>query len=279
MNLFNSFVQSSIANMKTHFYIKLFILSTFFVQLTLTSCASKKKINYFQNSSANDTIIKAENNQTYTPVFKADDFLSIEITAADLESVKPFLLDVLPGGGQATAYNNGIAAKSGYLIDAFGNIDFPLLGKIHFAGLNRIEATELIKKRLSEYINNPIVNIRIQNFKITILGDVRNPGSFNIPNERITLPEAIGIAGDLNITGVRKNILVIRDNNGVKTEYRIDLTSKEVFTSPVYYLSQNDVVYVEPNRAKRNSSLVSTTAGVFISVTSLILTTVNLLTK
>jgi len=265
--------------MKTHFYIKLFILSTFFVQLTLTSCASKKKINYFQNSSANDTIIKAENNQTYTPVFKADDFLSIEITAADLESVKPFLLDVLPGGGQATAYNNGIAAKSGYLIDAFGNIDFPLLGKIHFAGLNRIEATELIKKRLSEYINNPIVNIRIQNFKITILGDVRNPGSFNIPNERITLPEAIGIAGDLNITGVRKNILVIRDNNGVKTEYRIDLTSKEVFTSPVYYLSQNDVVYVEPNRAKRNSSLVSTTAGVFISVTSLILTTVNLLTK
>lgn len=265
--------------MKIDFCAKYFIVPIFFILTIFTSCVSRKKINYFQNASSNDSTAVVSANYNYTPVFKPDDFLSIDVTAIDIEAVKPFILDPSQINSQVPAYNNGIAARSGYLIDNNGDIDFPLLGKIHLAGLNRNEATEIIKKRLSEYISNPVVNIRIQNFKVTVLGDVRNPGSFNIPNERITLIEALGIAGDLNISGVRKNILVIRDNNGVKTEHRVDLTSKKVFSSPVYYLSQNDVVYVEPNRAKRNSSLVSATAGIFISVTSLILTTVNLLTK
>lgn len=256
------------------FLVSFFVLSLF----ALSSCVSKTKINYFQSSTSSDST-KVNANVNYTPVFKADDFLAIDVTSLDAESVKPFILDVPIGGNQAPAYNNGIAAKSGYLIDGNGDIDFPMLGKIHLAGLNRIEATALLKSRLSEYISNPVVNIRIQNFKVTVLGDVRNPGSFNIPNERITLPEIIGVAGDLNITGLRNNILVIRDVNGVKTEYRVDLTSKAIFNSPVYYLAQNDVVYVEPNRAKRNSSLISSTAGIFISVASLLITTINVLTK
>jgi polysaccharide export outer membrane protein len=248
------------------------------VQLSLTCCVSKKKINYFQNIPQSDST-NIISNISYTPIFKSDDFLSIVVTASNEEAIKPFVLEVPSGGSQVPNYNNGIAARAGYLIDENGDIDFPILGKIHLGGLNRSQATELIKNQLSEYITNPVINIRIQNFKVTVLGDVKSPGSFNIPNERITLPEIIGIAGDLNITGLRNNILVIRDINGVKTEYRVDLTSKEVFQSPVYYLSQNDVVYVEPNRAKRNSSLISSTAGVFISVTSLVLTTINLLTK
>lgn len=267
--------------MKTNICIKLFILSTLFVQFTFTSCVSKKKINYFQNIPPQDTSAAANvkvSNFNYTPVLKADDYLSIEVTAIDVESVKPFELSKVPNS-QLPAYNNGVAARNGYLIDAEGNIDFPMLGKIQLAGLNRMQATELIKSKLSEYISNPVVILSIQNFKVTVLGDVKNPGTFNIPNERITLPEALGIAGDLNITGVRNNILVIRDINGVKTEYRVDLTSKQIFTSPVYYLTQNDVIYVEPNRAKRNSALFSSTAGIFISVTSLIIATVNLITK
>lgn len=267
-------------SMKTGFCIRLFILSFLLIQFTFTSCVPKRKINYFQDIPSKDTLATAAkvNNAQYTPVFKADDFLSIEISAIDIESVKPFEINRIPNS-QLPAYNNGVAARNGYLIDANGNIDFPLIGNLHLGGLNRMQATELIKSRLSEYISNPVVVIGIQNFKVTVLGDVRNPGTFNIPNERVTLPEAIGIAGDLNITGIRNNILVIRDIDGVKTEYRVDLTSKEIFTSPVYYLSQNDVIYVEPNRAKRNSSLVSATAGIFISVTSLIIATVNLITK
>lgn len=255
-------------------FLPLLVLSLF----VFSSCVSKSKINYFQSTSSTDstTVIA---NVNYTPVFKADDFLAIDVSSMDAESVKPFILETQSTGNQVPAYTNGIAARSGYLIDGNGDIDFPMLGKIHLAGLNRIEATVLLKSRLSEYIANPVVNIRIQNFKVTVLGDVRNPGSFNIPNERITLPEILGIAGDLNITGIRNNILIIRDVNGVKTEYRVDLTSKEVFNSPVYYLSQNDVVYVEPNRAKRNSSLISSTAGIFISVASLLITTINVLTK
>lgn len=275
MNHLNTYIQRKM-NIRFNYTV---LLSFFVISLfALSSCVSKTKINYFQSTTSSDST-SVVTNFNYTPVFKADDFLAIDVSSMDSESIKPFLLDASINSTQPPQYNNGIAAKSGYLIDGNGDIDFPFLGKIHIAGLNRNEATTLLKSRLSEYIANPVVNIRIQNFKVTVLGDVRNPGSFNIPNERITLPEIIGVAGDLNITGIRNNILVIRDVNGVKTEYRVDLTSRDVFNSPVYYLAQNDVVYVEPNRAKRNSSLISSTAGVFISVASLLITTINVLTK
>ena len=118
------------------------------------------------------------------------------------------------------------------------------------------------------------------NYKITVLGEVRNPGTFTIPNERITLPEALGIAGDLQISGIRKNVMVIRDIEGKKTEYRVNLTSKELFSSPVYYLQQNDLVYVEPNRAKVNSSVVNpANVSLVISIISLFVTMVILFTR
>ncbi len=198
----------------------------------------------------------------------------------DAEAVKPFNLPVLLNNNVMNGYTNGNANPQGYLIDAEGNIDFPVLGKIKIAGLNRNEATELLKEKLKPYLKEVSILIRILNFKVTVLGEVRNPGSFNIPNERITLLEAIGIAGDLNITAVRKNVLVIRDENGKKTEYRVDLTKKGVFVSPVYYLNQNDVVYVQPNRAKINSSVINpANAGIVISAVSLIVSVLVLLSR
>lgn len=251
------------------------------VLIFTSSCASKKKINYFQDKSESDTTAIKSIQTNYTPVFQKDDFLAISVSSMDLESIKPFMVNdpTSLSSSQSPSYNSGTAASSGYLIDANGNIDFPVIGKIHVAGLNRMEATELLKTALLVYVSNPVVNIRIQNFKITVLGDVAKPGSYNIPNERITLIEALGVAGDLNITGVRQNVLIIRDVDGLKTEYRVDLSSKDIFRSPVYYLSQNDVVYVEPNRAKRNSSLISNTAGVFISIASLVITTITLIVR
>ena len=134
-----------------------------------------------------------------------------------------------------------------YIIDINGNINFPQLGFVQLAGLTRLQAVELLQSRLSEYVSNPTVNIQVLNFKYSILGQVRSPGLYNCPTERFTILEAIAQAGDLQATGLRKNVLLIRETNGQRVEYRLDLTSKDLYQSPAYYIRQNDVIYVEPN--------------------------------
>lgn len=245
--------------------------------LLITACTSEKKLVYFNSPEA---ISSADANKNYTPVFHTDDFLAINVMAADLDAVKPFNLPVQTINNSVTGYSTGTPVSQGYLIDASGNIDFPVIGRIKLAGLNRVDATELLKEKLKAYVVDPIVHIRILNFKITVLGEVRNPGTFSIPNERISLPEALGLAGDLNITGKRQNVLVIRDVDGKKTETHVDLTSKELFASPVYYLNQNDIIYIQPNRARINSSVINpANAGIVISAVSLIITVLALLTR
>ena len=250
----------------------------FFILIVLISCTSKKNLIYFQGAGG---ISSSDLNKNYTPVLRTDDLLSITVLGVDADAVRPFNLPVtVINNNIVGGYTAGMPTPAGYLIDADGNIDFPVIGKIKLAGLNRMDATALIKEKLKDYVANPNVNIRILNFKVTVLGEVRSPGTFNIPNERISLIEAIGIAGDLQITAVRKNILVIRDVDGKKTETRIDLTSKDLFDSPVFYLNQNDVVYVQPNRAKINSSVVNASnVGIAISVLSLLITMVTLLSR
>lgn len=256
--------------------MRLAILFSF--TLSFFSCNLKKEIVYFQNNQNSiDSTTSSVNNTTK---IKYDDIVAVDVSALDPETVKIFYRDIpISMGGQQTMYTNGIAARGGYLVDANGQITLPIIGKQTVANLSAIEASTLIQEQLKNYVADPLVSIRILNFKVTVLGDVRSPGTFTIPNERITLPEALGLSGDLNITGVRKNILVIREENGHKKQYRIDLTDASSFSSPVFYLQQNDIVYVEPNRAKRNSSLVSSTAGIFISVASLIITTINLISR
>lgn len=251
------------------------ITLVFIATLCLVSCTSKKKLVYFQGSLGS-----SETNKNYTPLLRTDDLLSITVISLELETVTPFNLPASNYNGNYGGYAMGAPPPPGYLIDADGNIDFPVLGKIKLAGLTRSAAIELIKEKLKPYLNNATVLMRILNYKVTVLGEVKNPGTFTIPNERITLPEALGIAGDLNITAVRKNVLVIRDVDGKKTEFRVDLTSKDLFSSPVYYLNQNDVVYVEPNRAKINSSVINpANAGIVISAVSLIITVLALITR
>jgi polysaccharide export outer membrane protein len=238
----------------------------------INSCTYKKKLIYFQGSLGGNDI-----NKNYTPVLRSDDLLSITVLGIDELAAKPFNLPANTINQNIGGYSQGAPTGPGYLIDGDGNIDFPVIGKIKLGGLTRSAAIDLIKEQLKPYLNNPSILIRILNYKITVLGEVRNPGTFTIPNERITLPEAIGIAGDLQITGVRNNILVIRDIDGKKTETRIDLTKKDVFSSPVYYLQQNDVVYIEPNRAKINSAAINTSnVSLVVSVISLLITMVVL---
>tara|TARA_B110000285_G_C15127947_1_gene621537 strand:+ start:151 stop:918 length:768 start_codon:yes stop_codon:yes gene_type:complete len=242
--------------------------------ITFNSCSTRKKLVYFQQELK-------EGKSNYTPIFKTDDLLSVIITGENAESAQPFNLPNI-GSPQAlnSSYTTGNTERTGYLVDLNGNINIPILGSINVKGLSRSEVTKVIEQRMEKYITNPIVNIQILNYKISVLGDVKKPGTFKIPNERITLIEAIALSGDLKITGKRNNVLVIRDVDGAKKEFRIDLTSSEIFSSEVYYLEQNDVVYVEPNNTSRSMSTIwRSSGGIFISLTSLIITTINIITK
>jgi polysaccharide export outer membrane protein len=241
------------------------------------SCANKKKIIYFQGDKA----IASDTTKKYSPLYKADDLLSITVMAMDADAVKPFNLNTYGNlSNDKSAVSGNTSQLKGYLIDQNGDIDFPVIGKIHFAGLNRSQASALLCKKLGDYIKDPAAHIELLNFKVTILGDVNKPGNYTIPNERVTLIEAIGMAGDLSISGIRKNVLVLRDNNGVITETRVDLTKKDIFNSPVLYLQQNDVIYVEQNRAKKNSSVLNSNAiTLILSFTTLGITLLNLLIR
>lgn len=239
------------------------------------ACVSKKDIVYFQN----DAIDQAKVSNKYVTFFKPDDLLEITISAKDIEAVKPFNLSAVT---YATTSNSaiGVAQKQIYLVDANGEIEFPVLGKIKIGGLTREGGISMLKNKLSPaYIKNPHVNIRIANFKISVLGDVQQPGNYTIPNERITILDAIGLAGDLNISGNRENVLVIREEKGRKVKYTINLLSNTTFTSPVYYLQQNDVVIVEQNKAKMQSAASNSSTGLFISITSVLIGLITLITR
>src|SRR5690606_6843339 len=244
------------------------ILYTFFIfSLTVLSCASRKDLVYFQPSDSITLVTNYENN---APKLQAGDILAISVTADDIRATQPF--------NQISAYqgsNAGLQTTNPfiptYAIDNNGYIDFPKLGKIRLAGKTRTEAIDYLRAEVSKYIVSPGISLEIRNFRVTVLGEVKLPGTYSINNDRITLLEALGLAGDLTINGVRNNVLVVREQNGIKNEYRVDLTSRDALNSPVYYLAQNDVIYVEPNGARVQSSKYTQNTSIFVSVSSVII--------
>lgn len=156
------------------------------------------------------------------------------------------------------------------MVDQDGNINFPVLGKVHVAGLTRQEIAEKLEGMISKYVENPLVNVQLLNFKITMMGDVSRPGALAIKNDRVSILDAIGMAGDLQLSANRKNILVIRDNNGVNEIYRMDITDPAIFASPCFYLKQNDIVYVEPIKIKQRSRTSSDRTFTISLLTSII---------
>ena len=243
--------------------------------LFFSSCVSKKEIVYFQNDEIDQTKVS----NSYKTIIKPDDLLQITITALDIEAVRPFNLAAVT---YSTSSNSaiGVAQQQTYLVDTKGEIEFPVLGTLKIGGLTREETIDLLKSKLSpDFIKEPNVNIKIANYKISIMGDVQKPGSYNIPNERITLLDAIALAGDINLSGQRNNILVIREEGSKKMHYRVDLLSKNVFTSPVYYLQQNDVIFVQHNNARIQSASSNTNTNLIISITGLVVTVISVLTR
>jgi polysaccharide export outer membrane protein len=251
---------------------KIFFLA-FIVYLFFASCASRKDFIYLQPE---DSLRISQSIANNTIVLQTGDILTISVGADDIRATQPFNPISSYAAGSLQNTNPFIPT---YTIDDKGFVDFPKIGKIQLAGKTRLEAIRYIRQEVSRFIVNPTVNIEVRNFRITVLGEVKNPGTYPISNDRITLLEALGLAGDLTINGVRKNVLVIREQDGKKQEFRVDLTSKETLTSPVYYLTQNDVIYVEPNKAKVQSSRYTQNTSVWLSIVSLIITTVSIITR
>ncbi|MHA7831055.1 MAG: polysaccharide biosynthesis/export family protein [Flagellimonas sp.] len=242
------------------------------ISCLIFSCSPSKDVVYFQDASQFETLI---DDNTFTTKFKVDDLVSIHVSTLDPEASAPFNL--------FRGLEEGVAMRPeqvNYLVDKNGEIDFPVIGKVKIEGLSPSETRELLKDKLKDYLKDPIINIRIRNFTVTVLGAVNRPGTYPINGEQITILEALGYAGDISIKGRRDNVMVIRDFDGTKVYNRIDLNQKGALKSPVYYLTQNDVVYVEPNKSGKSQSSLDQRASIAISIISTLITsTVIFLTR
>lgn len=243
-------------------FLKKQVVKTFVILAALTSisCVTSKEIIYFQDEAiSKDNQVNLNSAITYKP----NDLLFISI-GGDKDAVAPFNLPAISYSTSSVAANGDLKMPT-YLVDNNGNIEYPVLGTITLGGLTREQATMFLKNRISEYVKDPIVNIRLVNFTVTVLGEVNAPGTFTVEDERISLTEALGLAGDLTIHGKRENVFLIRESGSKKQYTKIDLTSVNALNSPAYYLQQNDVLYIEPNKAKVRSASYNENNGIIIS--------------
>ena len=248
-----------------------------FLLVVLGGCSTPKDVTYFQDLKPGETVLKVTASEELK--IRLEDKISILVNTRDPQLSQLFNLPVqsrmIGQTGGTYTYNQGV---SGYTVDADGCIDFPVLGKVHVAGQNRQEIAALLKHELISHdlVKDPVVTVEFMNLSVAVLGDVGKPGRYNIDRDRFTVLDAISMAGDLNITAKRDRIFVLREVDGQQQVHGINLLSAEqLYTSPVYYLQQNDVVYVEPNNKKiRESTPVGNTfnnPSIWISLSSLVL--------
>lgn len=224
--------------------------------LAITSCTSTKNVAYFQDISPDEQSELANTAKYTEPTIQPDDILSISIFTIDPATnmiVNQAASQAINTNPNPVASLAATPATSGFLVDKNGEIDLSVVGKVKVTGLTTFQTRDLIKEKASVVYTNPNVQVRFANFKVTVLGEVARPASYVIPNEKVSVLDALGLAGDLTIFGKRENVTLIRDNDGKKEFAKLNLNSKELFNSPYYYLKQNDVLYVEPNKGKAAS--------------------------
>lgn len=220
-----------------------------------SSCTTNKKITYFQDTP--DSLYLSPRNLTGAPYrdpqIQANDILQISILTLDpqvnniLASANSASFAVQPG---STSTVTNTPTVSGFLVDNNGAVELPVVGKIRVSGMSTAAARDSIHHKVSLYYRDPVVNVRFANFNITVLGEVSRPATYIVPSEKVSILDAIGMAGDLTIFGKRENVLLIRDSSGTKQMIRFDLNSSSTLLSPYFYLRQGDVVYVEPSKSK-----------------------------
>ena len=236
------------------------------VSLLLCSCSAYKKVPYLKGSE----YLNMANVQTplYDAHIMPKDLLTITVNTSDPDAAIPFNLTVAT---PITANNKNLTSQPSlqqYLVDNNGNIDFPVLGTLHIGGLTKSQAENMIKEKLKTYIKeNPIVNVRMANYKISVMGEVAKPGTFTITNEKVNIMEALAMAGDMTVYGQRNKVKLIReDAQGNRQVIPLNLNDADIIVSPYYYLQQNDVVYVTPNKTKAKNASISNSTTIWFSV-------------
>ncbi len=241
--------------MKTNSFKRLltiYLLVIFGIISTLTSCVQTKQIAYFQGDTAKYSSLKVP--QATSRYIQSSDMLGILVTSISSGSNELFNAPLLSGVSvinYSQSPGQGRNQPLGYLVDSLGNIVLPLVGKINLKDKTIDQASTIIEFKLKEYLKEPSVSVRILNHKFSVLGEVNRPSVYNLLEDRLTLTEALGMAGDLTIFGKRSNVLLIREGkSGLREMVRIDLTQREILSSPYYYVQPNDVIYVEPLKTK-----------------------------
>ncbi|MBB6110787.1 polysaccharide biosynthesis/export family protein [Mucilaginibacter lappiensis] len=225
--------------------------------ILISSCSNEKKLVYFQKTKGfTDTLDLAK---VYIPKIQPGDILSIYVNSLNPEAssfFNPYSVSASSGGTSSASSGSAVLSQSaapGYLVNSSGVIQLPLIGNLKISGLSTTQASDTIKVLVSKYLKEPTVNVRFLNYRISVLGEVAKPSIYTIPNEMITLPEALSLAGDLTVFARRDSITIVRDMNGKKVFGNVDLRGRDVFNSPYYYLHANDVIYVKTGKAKAQS--------------------------
>lgn len=254
MPVFRAFPLLLLKSFMKKIFVRLSILLALLV-VSAASCSTYKKINYIQDAQL-DTALTMIANQGI--LIQPMDMISIVVSSRDPELARIYNLPVVTyQAGSESSVSNFSQRLIGYSVDNDGNIQFPELGTIHVAGLNRWQLAELIREKLSSLVKDAVVTVQFMNFKISVTGEVTSPGVFDISGDKITIFEAISLARNLTIYGRRDGVYVIREQNGSRTIYQVDLRTVDMFNSPAYYLQQNDVVYVEPNKVRAGQSTIN----------------------
>ncbi|SFN76559.1 polysaccharide biosynthesis/export family protein [Salegentibacter flavus] len=251
-----------------------------FALIMATSCVSRQEVVYFQG--LDEAQARMDNEQQKNLRIKPNDQLTISVSAPEQVAALPFNLPVIgvdPGGSDLGLSATGRQQLQTFQVEKNGTIDFPVLGKVEAAGYSQEQLAAKLKEQIKVYVQDPIVNVRVVNFHISVLGEVTRPGTFEVQDDYFSLPQALGMAGDMSIYGRRDNVLVVREEGGTKTHAYLDLGDADVINSPYYYLQQNDVIYVEPNKAQRQSASYNRNAGIYISIASVLVSVAVLLTR
>lgn len=246
--------------------------------VVLASCGSQKDVPYFQNAAQVDL---SKSQYLYDARIMPKDQLTITVSTSDDKAAVPFNMTVPTPYTVNSRSTYSQAMLQTYLVDNEGNISFPIIGQLHVGGLTKSEAEQMIQAKIKPYMaasENPIVTVRMPGYQVSVMGEVARPGTFTVSREKITILEALAQAGDLTIYGQRKNVKLIReDASGKKSIYEIDLTDANLINQPYYYLQQNDLVYVTPNKVKAQNSSVGSMTTLWFSATSILISLTSLL--
>lgn len=241
---------------------RLFLLMAIGVSLLISSCNTAKKVPYFSDITDSLNVASKMPHGAYVePKIETNDILQVFIQTIDPQTHSVF-------SQSSPTETVGFQQTTGYLVDKEGYIELPVVGRMKVQGLTTTEAKKVIRQKAGRYYKEPVVNVRFANFYVTVLGEVAHPGRYIVTNEKVSIMDALGMAGDMTIYGKRENIMLIREEKGQKVFVRYDMNKTEFLNSPYFYLNSGDVLYVEPNKAKSRTATTDASKDRYFTLTA-----------